>query len=242
MNEVFVQFAVSDKLSSKIPSITINNIGWIQAPYVKAYLTLNNTANVIDYSCIDGNISTHDENTQLIQFDRMSTNLDCTLHFDRTDLKIKEILITSENRSTYIYQLSEIQQISNIILIMLLIASGLLVWVLYTPVIDLYFILGTKLFYRHITKPKYSNEIKEFIRTDFSTWITIFEAIIIKYIYEGKTTTGQLIAKTELDPVSIRFFIKLLRRKELIVKDETSLHPEIKKFLDNIKDNESNSP
>ncbi|AJW71046.1 hypothetical protein [Nitrosopumilus adriaticus] len=234
MNEILVHFEISDDLISE-SSITLNNFGLIQASNVKAFVTLNNTANITLQNCIEGTISSLGENRHLIEFDRMSPNLKCTINSDIANVKIKEATITSENHSAYIYQLSEIQRISTIFLVMILITSGFFVWILYYPVIFLYNILGAKIFYRDIEKPEFSEEIKEFIKDEFAMrTTTIFEAIILKYVYDGKTTKGQLIAKTNMDPMLVSFFLDLLKRKQLIDKDNL-LNSEIQKFIDNLK-------
>ncbi|MCH8914757.1 MAG: hypothetical protein IIA82_02760 [Thaumarchaeota archaeon] len=92
------QFEVDvENMPNNSTKVTMKNIGWAQAKNAIAFIDNTNNVKLITDTCYEGNIENNQRAQYIVKFEKMSTNIDCTLFFNGNLKQYFFILVVADD-------------------------------------------------------------------------------------------------------------------------------------------------
>ena len=236
--EILTDFEIEhDQMHSGQKNVLhIRNTGFIQADNAIVLIAANGTISDFTDLCAEGQISRLDGGTLVAEFTKMSPRMECAFELNVLEPILLNTTISSDGRIIPWDETSSWGKGLWAIIILL--------GVLIAEAAVLYYVLKTSLWrtirygleflpYRNIfiEAPKTQDTIN-FIREEYAIRINRIDATILKLIYCGKTTMGQLRRYSNLSGMQITYRIKKLRQHELIHQGTLTIDKALQNYFE----------
>ncbi|PIW36036.1 MAG: hypothetical protein COW26_01230 [Nitrosopumilales archaeon CG15_BIG_FIL_POST_REV_8_21_14_020_33_23] len=200
----------------------------------------------VTLDCLEGKfIPEENQKIVKIKFERLSSGIKCNVLLDNIEKKnVTDVVITSDNKSTYTYNSNNIWLLFSIIIAGILISEIIGTILAFTFVIDDFYIM----FFHFFNKKSNNIDIVRMkIKSEFGIKLSDLSIEMLNLLHHEKKTllqisvqlgTPKFITKRRLPlflfkiPVFIiKHRLKKLEKLELITSDR-KIHPKIKEIID----------